>query len=128
MVAATQIQSLSLEQNNLSSLIHLAPAAIIRYLPKLQNLSLSNNNLSNVSFRCTSESRPYTDNQSKQYADLNPLSNVVGTISGSKPGLSELRELVLTGNPLQEKEMAKNPQDYQKWVYSTAGISHSQLT
>lgn len=91
------LQSLSLEQNNLSSLIHLAPAAIIRYLPKLQNLSLSNNNLSN-------------------YADLNPLSNVVGTISGSKPGLSELRELVLTGNPLQEKEMAKNPQDYQNEI------------
>ena len=48
---APQIQSLSLEQNNLSTLIHLAPAAIIRYLPQLQNLSLSNNNLSNVSVK-----------------------------------------------------------------------------
>ena len=51
-----------------------------------------------------------------QYADLNPLSTVVGTITGSKPGLGGLRELMLIGNPLHEREMQRNAADYQRSV------------
>jgi len=87
------IQSLSLANNKLSTLVDLAPSALIRYLPTLKNLSLQNNALS-------------------QYADLNPLSTVVGTITGSKPGLGELQELILTGNPLTDREMSKSAVDY----------------
>ncbi|CAD6571634.1 MAG: nuclear mRNA export, poly(A)+RNA binding protein [Cyphobasidiales sp. Tagirdzhanova-0007] len=50
------------------------------------------------------------------YADLNPLSTVVGTITGSKPGLGGLRELMLIGNPLHEREMQRNAADYQSEV------------
>lgn len=49
-----------------------------------------------------------------QYADLNPLSTVVGAITGSKPGLGELKELILTGNPLEVRENNKSPTDYQR--------------
>lgn len=51
---------------------------------------------------------------SHQYADLNPLSTVVGAITGSKPGLGELKELILIANPLQVRENNKSPVDYQK--------------
>lgn len=43
-----QLVSLSLASNELSTLIDLAPSAMIRYIPKLQNLSLQNNQLSQV--------------------------------------------------------------------------------
>ena len=49
-----------------------------------------------------------------QYADLNPLSAVVGTITGEKPGLTELKELIMVGNPLQDKAMKRSAIDYQK--------------
>lgn len=91
------LQSISLAKNNFTTLVDLAPAALIRYLPKVQNLSLEGNSIS-------------------QYADLNPLSTVVGTITGSKPGLGELKELILVGNPLQVRENNKSATDYQNEV------------
>lgn len=43
-----QLQSISLARNSLSTLVNLAPAALIRYLPKIQNLSLEGNAISQV--------------------------------------------------------------------------------
>ncbi|KAL7009345.1 nuclear mRNA export, poly(A)+RNA binding protein [Cystobasidiomycetes sp. EMM_F5] len=79
--------------NGLYTLTDLAPAALIRFLPKIRNLSLQNNSFT-------------------QFADLNPLSTVVGTIAGSKPGLSELRELILLENPVRDREVKRNAGDY----------------
>lgn len=115
----TQLQSISLAKNNLNTLVDMAPAALIRYLPKVKNLSLADNALSAVSTAKLVAHIPWygplTDNVPlSQFADLNPLSTVVGSITGSKPGLGELTELILTGNPLQVRETNKNASDYQK--------------
>ncbi|KAK9899643.1 NTF2-like protein [Cystobasidium minutum MCA 4210] len=91
------LQSISLAKNSLTTLVDLAPAALIRFLPKVQNLSLEGNAIT-------------------QYADLNPLSTVVGAITGSKPGLGELKELILVGNPLEVRENNKSPTDYQNEI------------
>lgn len=117
-----QLQSLSLANNNLTSLVDLQPAALIRFVPKLQNLSLQNNRLAQASHVTAALSFPQlvvrcrlADSGNRpQFADLNPLSTVIGSIVGSKPGLGELKELMLTGNPLQEREMKRNAVDYQR--------------
>ncbi|GAA5916790.1 hypothetical protein JCM6882_004167 [Rhodosporidiobolus microsporus] len=91
--------SLSLANNNLSSLLPLSPFLLTSSLANIENVSFANNNLS-------------------QFRDMDPFSPLIGKErKDRKPkGWSKLKELVLSGNPIvnsggttqtYEREMAR---------------------
>ncbi|GAA5922659.1 hypothetical protein JCM1841_006770 [Sporobolomyces salmonicolor] len=91
--------SLSLANNNLTSLLPLSPYFLTSLLPDIENVSFANNRLSH-------------------FRDMDPFSPLVGKErKDRKPkGWSKLKELVLTGNPIchsggttttYEREMAR---------------------
>ncbi|GAA5835315.1 hypothetical protein JCM11251_006678 [Rhodosporidiobolus azoricus] len=91
--------SLSLANNNLSSLLPLSPFLLTSSLANIENVSFANNNLS-------------------QFRDMDPFSPLIGKErKDRKPkGWSKLKELVLAGNPVvhsggttqtYEREMAR---------------------
>lgn len=80
--------SVSLEGNKLRDITGITTLA--QSFPKLRNLSLANNDI-------------------KRYKDLDAWSN--------KNKLAELQELILTGNPIREEEVAKNREiDYRSEI------------
>ena len=87
----TQIVSLSLAHNDLSSLQSISPFMLTNYLPDLLNVSLAGNRLDLL-------------------RDIDAVSPVGGAKSRDrKPrGWTKLQELVLTGNPLVETGPREN--------------------
>lgn len=85
-VSFLQVVSLSLADNNLISLVDIAPAALVHALPNLQNLSLKGNSI-------------------KEVKALNPLSHddAIG-----RDGLQCLRELVIDDTPLWKQNVEGN--------------------
>lgn len=77
--------SLSLANNNLTSLLPLSPFLLTSYLPTLQNVSFASNSLGTL-------------------RDLDPLSPTIGKARGDRKvkGWVGLKELVMTGNPMVE--------------------------
>ncbi|BGP36661.1 nuclear mRNA export, poly(A)+RNA binding protein [Rhodotorula kratochvilovae] len=77
------VVSLSLANNNLSSLLPLSPYLLTSSLPHIENVSFANNNI-------------------KNFRDLDPFSPLVGKERKDKQpkGWGQLKELVLTGNPV----------------------------
>ncbi|KAH8100008.1 hypothetical protein BXZ70DRAFT_939960 [Cristinia sonorae] len=80
------VETLSLARNGLTSSVHLA--AIPHYLPNLKNLSLEGNAL-------------------RSYKDMD-------LIAGRNGKLEQLRELILTGNPVRELQYQNNRVDKYK--------------
>jgi len=77
-----QVISVSLANNQLTSLIPLSPFHLCTSLPNIQNVSLAANLLRTV-------------------RDLDPLSPIINPRKDKKPkGWGSMQELVLTGNPL----------------------------
>jgi nuclear RNA export factor len=89
---AIQVQSISLANNKIKYLTHFS--TINMYLPKLANLSLQNNSID-------------------EFSELDK-------IAGRGTKVSLLREVILIGNPLREKEVQKgNMQHYSSLVIIT---------
>ncbi|GAA5962102.1 hypothetical protein JCM3765_005521 [Sporobolomyces pararoseus] len=93
------VVSLSLANNNLSSLLPLSPYFLTTSLPNIENVSFAQNRLSH-------------------FSNLDPFSPLVGKKRGDKKpkGWSKLKELVMKGNPMchsagteevYQREMAK---------------------
>lgn len=80
-----QLVTLSLANNHLTSLLPLSPFHLTSNLPKIENVSFANNSLS-------------------QFRDLDPFSPLIGKkrADGNAKGWSNLKELVMTGNPMVE--------------------------
>ena len=78
-----QVVSLSLANNNLTSILPLSPYLLASNLPNIRNVSFANNQLSKL-------------------RDLDCLSSTVGAARHDKrpKGWKDLAELVLTGNPI----------------------------
>lgn len=93
----TQAISLSLANNNLTSILPLSPYLLTTALPNLENVSLAANLLA-------------------QLRDLDPLSPAVGRSRADKKpkGWKNLKELVLTGNPLVQGGQQED--FYRRWV------------
>ncbi|KAG0148217.1 hypothetical protein CROQUDRAFT_714639 [Cronartium quercuum f. sp. fusiforme G11] len=90
------IRSLSLAENNLSTLRPMSIGSLVATLPDLENISLAGNRLT-------------------AFSELNPFSPTVGGGGDQKSGLHHLRELILKGNPIRtnaEKEGANGLQTY----------------
>lgn len=78
-----QVISLSLANNNLSSPLVLSPYLLCTSLPNIENVSFANNRFAN-------------------FRDMDPFSPIVGKQRNDKKpkGWPNLKELVLTGNPV----------------------------
>ncbi|GAA6004334.1 hypothetical protein JCM10207_000673 [Rhodosporidiobolus poonsookiae] len=87
--------SLSLANNNLSSLLPLSPFLLTSSLPNIENVSFANNNISH-------------------FRDMDPFSPLVGKErKDRKPkGWGNLKELVLKGNPILGS--GGTPETYQR--------------
>ena len=80
---------MSLANNRLYHLSPLVPAQLLKYLPNIRNLSLAQNELNNI-------------------GSLRPL--FTATSSLEQQGLTQLKELILTGNPLVPKAPLTSPE------------------
>lgn len=89
------VVSLSLANNNLSSLLPLSPYFLTTSLPNIENVSFAQNRLSH-------------------FSNLDPFSPLIGKKRGdNKPkGWSKLKELVMKGNPMCHS--AGNEEVYQR--------------
>lgn len=90
-----QVVSLSLANNNLTSLLPLSPYFLTSSLPNIENVSFAQNRLSN-------------------FNNLDPFSPLVGKKRGDKKpkGWKNLKELVMKGNPMCHS--AGNEEVYQR--------------
>ncbi|KAA1080782.1 nuclear mRNA export, poly(A)+RNA binding protein [Puccinia graminis f. sp. tritici] len=93
------VRSISLAENQLQSLQPMSISSLVATFPELANLSLAGNRLGS-------------------FFDLNALSPTTGRggiMNGCSSGLTSLRELILTGNPLRthaEKDGQTGLQNY----------------
>lgn len=90
-----QVITLSFANNSLTSLLPLSPWLLTQHLSDVENVSFANNSLSH-------------------FKDLDPFSPSVGKIrsDGRKKGWANLKELVMTGNPMAKTE-GEEAQNYQ---------------
>ncbi len=84
-ISPTQVVSLSLAHNHLTSVLPLSPYLLTTSLSKIENVSFASNSLGKL-------------------RDMDPFSPAIGKPRGDgrTKGWPNLRELVLTGNPLVE--------------------------
>lgn len=96
------VRSISLADNHLQTLQPMSMSILVATFPELANLSLARNRLSS-------------------FTELNSLSPTTGGVpidtQTPKQGFVQLRELILTGNPLRSKAEKDGPMGLQSYLF-----------
>lgn len=95
------IRSLSLADNNLKSLQPMSMSSLVTTLPGLENLSLAGNQLASFS----------------DLHSISPVSRGHPSGTGVQLGFAQLRELILTGNPLRTAAQSAGPKGLENYLY-----------
>ncbi|KAG6840672.1 hypothetical protein C0991_005177 [Blastosporella zonata] len=86
-------------------------------IPKVQTLSLSNNNLEGVHLQHLSHYLPDLVNLSLENNKIRTLKDL-DCLASRRGRLLNLKELVLTGNPVREQGMKESPEQYRRDISS----------